>query len=331
MYKIIGGDQKEYGPASADEIDRWISEGRLSGESLLQLEGSGEWKPLAQYAEFAEALAAQVRHVPEAGAAVNPANFQAWIAAILARPAQVRIGSCLARGWQLTRANFFLFFGAAFVVWFLSLLAFLPHNLGFPFAILSWVFDGALYGGMFLLILKRVRGQPAVLGDVFAGFKGAFLQLVLAGVVSSFLSSLGICVCVVGWVYLVVAWVFCVPLVADKQIEFWTAMEVSRRVVTRAWFAMLILLVLAFLPFLVAHLLAQAKVFSFTYPIMRETMAATQPDIVHAMELMEKNLAFALPHIVASRFVLLFNLPFALSVLMYAYEDFFGARTTPSA
>ena len=47
MYKIIGGDQKEYGPASAEEMCRWISEGRLGQETLVQREGSGVWKPLA--------------------------------------------------------------------------------------------------------------------------------------------------------------------------------------------------------------------------------------------------------------------------------------------
>ena len=330
MYKIIGGDQREYGPASAEEISRWISEGRLSSQSLLQLEGSGEWKALAQYPEFAEALAAQVGHAPETETAVTPANFQAWIASILGRAPQLRIGSCLARGWKLTQANFLLFSAAAFAVWFLSLLAFIPV-LGLPFGVLSWVLDGVLYGGMFVLILKRVRGQPASLADVFCGFKLSFLQLVLAGIVSSFLSSLGICACFIGWLYLVVAWILCVPLVADKGIEFWTAMEVSRRVVTRVWFEMLVLLVLAFLPFLLAHVVVQVKLYTLCYPLMREMMSASQPDIARAMELMSKNAAFALPHVLASRFVLLLNLPFALSVLMYAYEDLFGARPSPKS
>ena len=331
MYKIIGGDQKEYGPASAEEITRWISEGRLSDQSLIQAEGTGEWKALSQYPEFADALGAQVRHAPPVGAPVSAANFQAWIASILARPARLQIGSCLARGGRLMAANFLLFFAAAFVIWFLSLLAFLPYGLGLPFGILSWVLEGVLCGGMFLLILKRMRGQPASLGEVFSGFRNVFLQLVLVGVVSSFLAGLGVCACFVGWLYLVVAWVFAVPLVADKQIEFWTAMEVSRRVVTRVWFEMLILLVLAFLPFLLAHAVAQAKMFSLCLPIMRELSASNTPDLTRGMEMMAKNANFALPHILASRFVLLLNLPFAFSVVMYAYEDLFGARTASNA
>ena len=59
-------------------------------------------------------------------------------------------------------------------------------------------------------------------------------------------------------------------------------------------------------------------------------MASSQPDFAHSMDLMNKNATLALPQILASRFVLLFNLPFALSVVMYAYEDLFGARTAPN-
>ena len=36
-------------------------------------------------------------------------------------------------------------------------------------------------------------------------------------------------------VYLTVCWVFSMPLVIDKQINFWTAMELSRKVVNMHW------------------------------------------------------------------------------------------------
>ena len=64
MYKIIGGDQKEYGPVGDDELRRWIAEGRLNGQSRARPEGELEWRPLASFPEFTEDLRAQ------AGAAV---------------------------------------------------------------------------------------------------------------------------------------------------------------------------------------------------------------------------------------------------------------------
>ena len=56
MYRIIGTDQKEYGPVSADEVRRWIAERRLHANSLVRAEAATEWKALSLYPEFSNAL-----------------------------------------------------------------------------------------------------------------------------------------------------------------------------------------------------------------------------------------------------------------------------------
>jgi len=55
MYKIVGGDQREYGPVTSDQIREWISTGRANAQSLASFEGS-PWKPLSSFPEFADAL-----------------------------------------------------------------------------------------------------------------------------------------------------------------------------------------------------------------------------------------------------------------------------------
>jgi hypothetical protein len=55
-YKVIGTDQKEYGPIGADLVRQWVVERRLNAMSLAQLEGTNEWKPLTTFAEFQGAL-----------------------------------------------------------------------------------------------------------------------------------------------------------------------------------------------------------------------------------------------------------------------------------
>ena len=57
MYRIIGGDHQEYGPASEEQVKRWIKEGRANGQTLAQRDGETEWRPLAEFTEFAEASA----------------------------------------------------------------------------------------------------------------------------------------------------------------------------------------------------------------------------------------------------------------------------------
>ncbi len=53
MYKIIGTDGRQYGPVGADQIRAWLAENRANAHSLVQGEGSAEWKPLVSFPEFA--------------------------------------------------------------------------------------------------------------------------------------------------------------------------------------------------------------------------------------------------------------------------------------
>ena len=56
MYRIVGADGQQYGPVSAEEIRRWIAESRVNAQTLIQMEGSPEWKPLGSFPEFASEL-----------------------------------------------------------------------------------------------------------------------------------------------------------------------------------------------------------------------------------------------------------------------------------
>jgi hypothetical protein len=52
MYKIIGADQREYGPISAEQLRQWIAEGRANAATLVQQEGQTGWRPLSTFPEF---------------------------------------------------------------------------------------------------------------------------------------------------------------------------------------------------------------------------------------------------------------------------------------
>jgi hypothetical protein len=56
MYRIVGADQREYGPISAEQIRQWIGEGRINGQTRIQAEGSTDWKTVAELPELAAFL-----------------------------------------------------------------------------------------------------------------------------------------------------------------------------------------------------------------------------------------------------------------------------------
>lgn len=58
-YKVIGGDLKQYGPVSTEDLHKWVAEGRLNAQSLVQLYGDIEWKQLSTFPEFADLFAVE--------------------------------------------------------------------------------------------------------------------------------------------------------------------------------------------------------------------------------------------------------------------------------
>lgn len=52
MYRIIGADGREYGPASADQLRLWINEGRVNAQTYVLTEGAREWKTIGSLPEF---------------------------------------------------------------------------------------------------------------------------------------------------------------------------------------------------------------------------------------------------------------------------------------
>ncbi len=232
MYKVIGRDNREYGPADAEQIRRWIAERRVTAESRAQEVGHEEWKTLGEFEEFADAVraAAVAPPIPQAQAATS-ADLIAG--EILARQPQVDIGSCISRGFDLVMNNFGLAVGATVVVFLI-----LSTGIG---ALLA----GPLMGGLFFMFLKRIRGEQATVGDVFAGFGPQFGALFIGQIVAFILVALGLCLCILPGIYLAVCWTFMLPLIMERKLDFWAGMEVSRKVVHKHWWSVFGLVLLA--------------------------------------------------------------------------------------
>jgi GYF domain 2 len=297
-YKIIGGDGKQYGPVTAEDLRKWIAEGRLSEKSLAQAQGETEWKQLSAFPELADAFATQSA-APNAPSVAIPDD-------LLERDYELDIGGCVSRGWELIKKNFWPVVGINALI-FIIIMAFnqitglftspivqgmiRQHHVspgGIFVIVLVTIVSAPVYtllmAGLFKYFLKMIRGEHPGIGDAFAGFGPSTGQLILLGLVMNFLTLIGYVLCLVPGIYLAVAWFFAVPLVIDKQMGFWQAMELSRKMVNKHWF-----LVFAFL--LVYGLLSVAG-------------------------------------IVACCIGIFVTMPIGLAALMYAYETIFSPSQT---
>lgn len=311
MYRVIGGDKSEYGPATAEEIRQWIAEGRLGSESFMSIEDETSWKPLKAYPEFAEALKAQIRQP----SSVEPPSVPR---AMSDRP-RLEVIPCLVKGWGLFSSNFSLVLGATTVVWLIGTFSqFTP--LGFVY----WILRGVLFGGLYWLVLKRLRGEDASLRDVFSGFGPGFQHLMVAGMLTAMLSWLALFACVVPGIYLFICWLFSVPLVADKHLAYWPAMETSRRRVREVWFQVTTLAALAFLPVLLANTYLETRIMADLYPVMKDLLVPGKFDWQKFIEAAQQAATRNFSTMVLAKIILLFNLPFGICVLACAYEELFG-------
>ena len=273
MYKIIGADGREYGPVSAEEVKQWIRDGRAVATTKAQAAGAAEWKSLSEYPEFAGCFIATAvppppaAGVPPLGAAAAtttaPVDPEQEAAAIIARGIHFSIGDCLSRGWQLVTADFWPVVGVSALV--------LLIMLGTNAAYVGVLINGPLLGGLYYYFLKKIRGQSATLSDAFAGFSLAFLQLFLLYLVSGILITLGLILCLIPGIYLGVAFYFAYALLVDRKLDFWPAMDISRRVVNRMWWQVFGFVLLMALINILGVLALCVGVF-VTFPV---TLAAT--------------------------------------------------------
>ena len=286
-YLIIGGDGKEYGPVTAEDVSQWLAEGRLNAHSLAKAESDAEFRTLEKFPEFAALFAAA------APATIGPLKTAAGISS---GDYELDLVGCISRGWELVKANLGVLFVATLFYLLLEMAVGMLGNIplvGPMLSVANFVIAGPLMGGLFYLFIRVNRREPATVGDMFAGFRQSFGQLFLGtfipslmllvclipvlvvlfiklapmlpqltklahlqpgetpdpATMSALVAALLVClpvglVCAIPVTFLSVSWKFTLPLIIDKQMDFWTAMKTSWKRVNQHWWALFGLIIL---------------------------------------------------------------------------------------
>ena len=240
MYYLIGSDGHEYGPFTPEQVRQWVADGRANAYSRVRRDDDTTWRALREIEEFADVT----RPRSDTVTPPPPLTAEAIAADYLRRNAAIDIGRAFERAWALLRAHVGLLIGSFVLMSVISVGVALVPFLGW----IAIVFiNSALLGGLYLVFIRRIRGEHVEIADLFAGFKLAYLNLLLANFVSSLLTGVGVLLCILPGVYLAVGYLFALPLVIDKRMEFWTAMEVSRQVVHHHWWTVFGFAIVCFL------------------------------------------------------------------------------------
>jgi hypothetical protein len=282
-YFVIGMDGRPHGPLSTDDLHAWIADGRAGKYSRVRLDGETAWRSLQDLQEFAASFKRPATFQPASAAPaaaetrppIDGQDLDQIAANYALHARKVNVGASFRRAWNLVSQRFIelagwsalfglveiLIFQIAFVAWTQSTntadappsppAAAAPMELLVSPAILPLlVVNGVLTGVLYFVFLNAIRGRRLRPGEIWSAVAATIGQLLLTWMAQLLLTFVGAFLLLPG-IYLAVAYVFALPLAIDKRLPFWSALEVSRRVVSRQWWAMsLVFLLCLGLPFL---------------------------------------------------------------------------------
>ena len=103
-----------------------------------------------------------------------------------------------------------------------------------------------ILAGLYMIAIRHAVELPVDASQVFVYFE-KIVPLFLLFVLLTILTTLGFILLVLPGIYLAVAYFLAVPLMLEKELGIWEALETSRKAITRCWFRMFFLFVLLFL------------------------------------------------------------------------------------
>jgi len=89
--------------------------------------------------------------------------------------------------------------------------------------------------GVMMLGVYKVRQQEVQVSSIFNYYIYVW-QLFFAYFLVSIFTGIGFLLLVLPGIYFMVAYMFTQPLIVDKGLSFWDAMELSRKVISKRWF-----------------------------------------------------------------------------------------------
>ncbi len=184
---------------------------------------------------------------------------------------QVNIGSWISRGWDIVMADIgsFLLLGLIYVAVIV---------VASGTVIGEWLVIGPLQVGLFYIIFEKMRGKPINIGDIAKGFN-FFVAAVLSNILISVFSAVGFLLCIIPGLIVLALYIFTPALIVEKNLDFWAAMEESRKIVKEHLFEMTLFFFILSLINLVGLLLCGIGII-FTLPLSFAAVAVGYDELV---------------------------------------------------
>lgn len=171
----------------------------------------------------------------------------------LARCYDFNIGDLLSESWNLVKGTKGIIIGGFLVFYVVMMIAtFILGAVVGIFSALSESMMAAIIGqilvsllasalsypfmaGINMVGIRRAAGQPISFNEIFNHF-GRIVPLIITALVMMVLVYLGMILLILPGIYLAVAYMLAIPLVVERGLSPWQALEASRKAISQHWF-----------------------------------------------------------------------------------------------
>jgi len=311
-YSILGGDQQTYGPYTKEDLRRLVREGRVNGDTLVIAEDSEEWRALKAYPELKDIVQAFGTDTWEKAdpepvrAAILAGSHEFPVKEIITagwEAIKANYWNCFAATAVVMAATMGVSIVASFIPFVGGFAAVMLQGAVSGGA---WIFflkqirkekpviedafrifhPGAIHLAIAAVIISIVSTLVILIISLpfFFTFLVGFIEVIRSGSSNNnqdfsylfsgmgLLGALGFILAIIAAIFITSLWIFAPPLILDKHLDFWQAMELSRKVVMRRWIQVVIF-VLANGLIMVAGLLACCFGMLFAAPLVMASFA----------------------------------------------------------
>ncbi|MFM7630144.1 MAG: hypothetical protein ACKO44_11555 [Algoriphagus sp.] len=160
---------------------------------------------------------------------------------LLTVPVEVDIKASFAKAWHMYTTEVFLF--TLFMLLILSIQGLVVMYAEQYMIVYSVALAPPLYAGFYLVANKISRQVEVKYMDFFGGFR-FWIPLVFISLLTQVLIAMGLVALIVPGIYLGVAYMFATLMGLFGGLDPWTAMEWSRKLITRNWWKFFSLLLI---------------------------------------------------------------------------------------
>ncbi|MDZ7370928.1 MAG: hypothetical protein ONB12_07160 [candidate division KSB1 bacterium] len=184
---------------------------------------------------------------------------------------QISVGSWFSRGWQLITTEM-----GSFAV--LALVYLAAIGVASSTVLGGFIVSGPLTVGFFMILFDKMRGKPVNISTIARGFD-YFVAAMLSGILIGAFTALGTIFCIIPGL-IVAGWYVLTPgFIAEKRLDFWQAMEASRKAVSGLGFEMTLFVILSGLVNIAGALLCLVGLL-VTVPLTFAAAAVAYDDLV---------------------------------------------------